>query len=95
MSIDKFKTWLAESTPAEKKELAIKAQTSIGTLWQISYEVRTNGKPFQASSELAGRIERGIASINRRKRHTPLPEVRRGDLSKDCAKCRFYKDCDE
>jgi hypothetical protein len=94
MPIQKFKQWLAESTPAEKRELAIKASTSVSTLWQISYEVRGNGKPFNASSELAGRIERAITSINKRRRHAPLPEVRKGDISKDCAKCRFYKECE-
>ena len=91
MGIAKYKDWMANSTSAEKKELAIKAHTSLSTLYQLDYGVRGNGKPFVASSEMAGRIEKAIASINKRKRHSPLPEVRRGDLAAVCAQCKFYK----
>lgn len=88
MAIERFKEWMAASSVAEKKELAIKARTSLNMLYQLGSENRN------ASSDLAGKIESGIASINRRKRHTPLPDVRRGDLSVACSKCRFYKECE-
>ena len=88
MSIAKFKQWMAGSTPGEKKELAIKAKTSLSLLYQLDYGTRN------ASADLAGRIEQGVKSINRRKRHTPLPEVLRGDLCETCAKCKFYKEGD-
>ena len=91
MTIDRFKEWMASSTPAEKKELAKRAATSLGTLYQLDYGERGNGKPFKASADLAGRIEQGVKWINRRKRHPPLPEVLRGDLCETCSKCRFYK----
>jgi len=87
MSILKFKEWMAKSTADEKKELAIKAKTSLGLLYQLDYGTR------KASADLAGRIEHGVRSINRRKRHAPLPDVQRGDLCETCAKCKFYKDC--
>lgn len=89
MSIEKFKKWMGESTAGEKKELAIKARTSLSLLYQLVYGTRN------ASSELAGRIEQGVKSINRRKRHSPLPVVQRGDLCETCSKCKFYKECDK
>jgi hypothetical protein len=88
MSVAKFKQWMASSNALEKKELAIKARTSLGLLYQLDYGTR------KASADLAGRIEQGVKSINRRKRHDPLPEVLRGDLCETCAKCRFYKECE-
>ena len=93
MTIANYKLWMKESTIDEKKELATKAHTSLSTLYQLDYGVRGNGKPFIASSELAARIAKGIALINKRKRHAPLPEVYQGDLSTVCAKCHFYKEC--
>lgn len=88
MSTAKFKDWMKLSTALEKKELAIKARTSLSLLYQLDYGTR------KASADLAGRIEQGVKSINRRKRHTPLPDVQRGDLCETCAKCRFYKECE-
>jgi hypothetical protein len=88
MSLAKFRQWMAASTPDEKKELAIKAGTSLNMLYQLSYGNRN------ASADLAGRIEDGVKRINKRKRHTPLPEIGRGDLCEACAKCRFYRGCE-
>lgn len=89
MTISKYKQWMAEATAPEKKELAIKAATSLSHLYQLDYGRRV------ASPELAARIAKAIASINKRKRHAPLPDVQQGDLSSVCAKCRFYKECAE
>ena len=86
MAIKNFKEWMNQSAAPEKKELAIKSKTSLSLLYQLTYETR------KASSDLAGRIEQSIKSINRRKRHHPLPEVGRGDLCETCAKCRFYRE---
>ena len=88
MTIAKYKDWMAKSAIDEKRELAIKARTSLSLLYQLGYETRT------ASPDLAARVARGIASINKRKRHVPLPEVAQGDLSPVCAKCKFYRECD-
>lgn len=88
MTIARYKLWMKESTIEEKKELAIKARTSLSLLYQLSYETRN------ASSDLAARVAKGIDSVNRRKRHAPLPEVTQGDLSITCAKCRYYKECE-
>ena len=88
MGIANYKQWMKDSTIEEKKELAIKARTSLSLLYQLDYGTRN------ASADLAGRIEQGVKSINRRKRHTPLPEVMKGDLCETCAKCRFYKEGD-
>ncbi len=93
MTISNYKQWMKESTIEEKKELAIKARTSLSTLYQLDYGVRANGKPFVASSELAIRITKALTAIGKRKRHAPLPNVRQGDLSSVCAGCKFYKDC--
>jgi len=90
MTIAKFKSWMKESTIEEKRELAAHAETSLSLLYQLSYDPPNNRK---ASSELAGRIEKAAALIGKRKRHKPLPELRRGDLAEACAKCQHYKDC--
>ena len=89
MTIQKFKAWMKESTIDEKRELAEKAETALSLLYQLSYEKR------HASSGLAGRIEKAAAAIGKRKRHTPLPELRRGDLAEDCANCKLYKGCSD
>jgi hypothetical protein len=88
MGLKNFKDWMAQSTIDEKKELAIKARTKLITLYHLQQEYRN------ASADMAGRIEQGVKSINRRKRHTPLPEVLRGDLCETCSKCRFYREGD-
>ena len=87
MAISKFTTWMKESTIEEKRELAQKAETSLGLLYQLSYGTR------KASSDLAGRIEHSASVIGKRVRHKPLPELRRGDLAEACAKCPHYKEC--
>jgi len=89
MTIASYKQWMAKSTIEEKKDLAFRAQTSLSLLYQLGYGTRT------ASPELAGRVARGIALINKRKRAEPLPDVPQGDLSPVCGKCKFYKDCQE
>ena len=88
MSIAKFKAWMAEATVDEKKELAIKAGTKLITLYHIQQGYRN------ASAAMGAKIEDGIKRINRRKRHTPLPDVQRGDLCETCSKCKFYKEGD-
>lgn len=89
MSIAKYKSWMKISTAEEKRHVAVLAATSLQMLYQLASEHR------HASSELAGRIEKAIEVVNKRKRETPLPGVRRGDLSDACNKCQFYKkgDC--
>lgn len=87
MTIAKFKTWMKESTIEEKRELAEKAETALSLLYQLSYEKR------HASSGLAGRIEKAAEVIGRRKRHAPLPVLTKADLSEDCAKCWYFKEC--
>jgi len=87
VAIGKFKSWMKESTIDEKRELAAHAETSLSLLYQLSYGTR------KASSELAGRIEKSVAVMNRRARHKPLPAIDRGDLTEACAKCPFYKAC--
>jgi hypothetical protein len=82
MAIGKFKQWMKESTIDEKRELAKKAETSLALLYQLSQEHR------RASSELAGRIEKAAAKINK-----GLPVLTRGDLSEACAVCKHFKDC--
>ena len=88
MGLEIFRQWMKEANADEKKELAIKARTSLSLLYQLDYGTRN------ASADLAGRIEEAIKRINRRKRHTPLPVVQRGDLCEACSKCRFYKECE-
>ena len=83
----RFKDWMKQSTIAEKRLLAQKAETSLSLLYQLSYGTRN------ASSELAGRIEKAVSGINKASRHAPLPDVNRSDLSDACAKCPYYKRC--
>lgn len=89
MSMVRYKSWMKLSTAEEKRHVAVLAATSLQMLYQLASEHR------HASSELAGRIESAIAAVNKRKRETPLPVVRRGDISEACSKCQFYKkgDC--
>lgn len=86
MPLDKYAAWMKESSVDEKKELAVKAKTSLNMLYQLGSAHR------QASASLAGKIETGIASIAKRKRDPILPLVQRGDLCEACAKCKFYKE---
>jgi len=76
---------MADSTTAEKWEVANHAEVSRQHLYDLAAERRN------ASAELAGRIETAIRAVNRRKREQPLPVVGRGDISSACANCSFYK----
>lgn len=87
MSVEKFREWMKESTITEKKELALKARTSLSLLYQLGYGTRT------ASADLAGRIEKASSILSRKSRHKPLPVILRGDLVDACAKCPYYKEC--
>jgi len=83
--MNKFKQWMADSSRAEKLDVATLAQCS----WQHLYDLAADRR--EASSDLAGRIETAIRAVNRRKREQPLPVVGRGDISSACANCSFYK----
>lgn len=88
MSIDRFKAWMQESTMDEKETVVAAAETSLALLYQLASGHR------KASSELAGRIAKGIALVGKKKRKTPLPVVLRGDLCETCSKCSYYmKEC--
>lgn len=80
-----FRAWMESTSVEEKKELAIKARTSLNMLYQLSAGHR------RASADLAGKIEAGIASMAKRKRAAVLPAVQRGDLCEACSKCKYYK----
>lgn len=95
MGIEVFKEWMAEATPTEKRIVADSAKTSISILRQLSYENRSNGKPFAASPDLASRIASAISFVNGGVRHKPLPAVGRGDLAAACGKCPYYTSCEE
>lgn len=82
-----FKSWMKASTSAEKVDVAILADASVQHLYDIAAGRRN------ASSDLAGRIEKAIGVVNKRKREQKLPAVRRGDISEACAKCSFYVRC--
>lgn len=95
MGIAVFKKWMKEATPDEKAEVAGRASTVQSILYQLTYEKRSNGKPFTASTGLAGRIAAAISEVNSRPRHKPLPAVGRGDLAPGCGECPYYKSCEE
>jgi hypothetical protein len=87
MSIENYKTWMAATTTDEKNTVVAVAGTSLQVLYQVASGYR---KP---SSDLAARIEKGIAALARRKREVPLPIVTRGDISEACAECPYMKRC--
>lgn len=91
--LENFKEWWSEATPVEKKELAEYAGSSLNFLYQLSYRTGTGSRPAQVSPEYAGRLEDAIRIINAASRHTPLPDVTRGDLNPVCAACPYYKGC--
>jgi hypothetical protein len=95
MGIAVFKKWMKEATAQDKTDVAGLARTSVSILHQLTYEKRSNGKPFNASPDLAGRIVVAIGAVNRLPRHKPLPDVGRGDLAPGCAKCPYYTSCEE
>ncbi len=95
MGVEVFKEWMKEATPDEKAEVAVRAATVQSILYQLTYEKRSNGKPFTASTALAGRIAAAITEVNSRPRHKPLPTVGRGDLSPGCGACPYYNSCEE
>jgi hypothetical protein len=76
---------MADSTSAEKNDLAALSGASLSHLYDLGTGRRN------ASSDLAGRIEIAIRAINKRRREQPLPIVRRGDIAEACANCPFYK----
>lgn len=93
--LENFKEWWKEATPEEKKEVAHYADTSLNFLYQLSYRTDKASRPAQVSPEYAGRLEEAIRVVNSTPRHSPLPEVTRGDLNPVCAACRYYKGCKE
>lgn len=95
MAIENYKQWMKQATPFDKSEVARLAGTSLNTLYQLTYESRSNGKPMVASADLAGRIAAAISEVNSRSRHTPLPVVGRGDIALACEACPYYKSCKE
>ena len=76
-----FKNWIDNATQSEIDKLAVLASTSPAYLRHIATGRR------EASAEMAGRIEKGTATISRE----GLPAVKRGDLSDACKSCPYYK----
>lgn len=89
MPIEKYKEWMKESTMPEKKALAAEAKTSLALLYQLAAGHR------KASSELAGRIAKGVRSVRHGTGEVPLPVVLRGDISEVCGTCPYFKDCEK
>lgn len=88
MSLEKYKTWMQESTMDEKQTVVAAADTSLALLYQLASGHR------KASADLAGRIVKGISLVAKKKRKTPLPVVLRGDICETCAGCSYYtKEC--
>jgi hypothetical protein len=90
-----FMKWWKEADASERGECAKLADTSLATLYQMSYGTRSNGRPFNISNEFAGRVSSAITTINARPRHKPLPVVGRGDMNPTCAACPYYRKCEE
>jgi hypothetical protein len=95
MGIEVFKEWMKEAEHADKLAVALLAGTVPSILYQLTYEKRSNGKPFTASTGLAGRIAAAIGQVNSLPRHKTLPAVGRGDLSPACGACPYYTSCEE
>lgn len=96
MGIDVFKLWMAAATSDDRKHVAALANTSVSILHQLTYEKRSNGKPFTASPDLASRIAQAIGEVNTRvPKHKLMPTVGRGDLAPACGRCPYYTSCEE
>ena len=76
-----LKRWMQTATAAEKKQLAARAKTTIGTLYQIAGSYRTGGKA-QVDADLAGRIAKASKGA-----------IRREELSTACARCEYARRC--
>lgn len=85
MNYQTLRKWMAAASPVEQTELAKRAKTTRGHLYQLSSGHRT------ASAELAGRIE--IASIAMRMKNDKLPLIDRASLCAACAACPYAKKC--
>lgn len=82
--------WMKRATPVDRRNLARKANTSLGTLRQIAGGYRKTN----VTADLAARIDRGVQAVNHQSIVRPrLPEVRRESLCPACASCEFAKQC--
>lgn len=81
-----LRNWLRAATPAQRVELARRADTTTGYLYQLAGD-----SAIDVSARLATLIE--IAAREMRKRDELLPEVRREKLSSACAACDVLKRC--
>ena len=88
--MNQLRLWLDTATTNEKKELAARAGTSIGTLSQIAGGYRNNGDA-NVRSGLAGKLERAAAQL--RRINPRLPQLLRTDLSLECRECEFAQRC--
>lgn len=82
-----LKNWLIRATADEIRKLADIADTSVAYLHHVATGRRN------ASPELAGKIEEGVLML--RLERPALPDLSRGDISKTCGECPFYKHCKE
>ena len=85
-----MRAWLDAASKDEKRELARRAETTMGMISQIGGGYRNKGRP-QVRSGLARRLE--LAAAEMRKSNKALPELLRTDLSGECRDCEFARKC--
>lgn len=88
--MNQLRKWMRAATPQEREQLAALADTTMGTLHQISGAYRSGGKP-SVRAGLARRLE--LAAEQLRKTNRNLPVLVRTDLSPECAECEFAQKC--
>lgn len=72
--------WLNSALPPQRELLAKYAKTSLKYLWHLA------GGQRKASAEMAAKIEAASDRVSR----TGMYRLKRGEISKTCAKCPFY-----
>lgn len=74
-----IKQWMATATTDQQHQLAQRAKTSVGMLYQLA-----SGKR-KVTVEMAARLEQAFNKMN--------VDLTRGGMSATCAACFFYRRC--
>lgn len=77
-----LRDWMGKATPAEKRQLAELANTTLSSLRQAAGGYKHDGG-LDLGSDLAGRIEVGTLALARR----GLPALRREQMCGTCRSC--------
>jgi hypothetical protein len=86
--LNALQDWMDRAKPAEKKQLAALAGTTMGALRQAAGAWRTNGI-LRLTPEFAQKVEAATRVIHIS--HPELPVVTQGQLCPACNACMYFQ----